>query len=116
MIGFQCSATVQPVFGRSPLYTSSPQQTSSGYQSRSSSLSSPNLLDYFPAIANDGLRLSWAHGVNSRSLLNQALMGKKMCFHFSQATTKETQKINIYHIHKNNGQKLISMKANRIKS
>uniref|UniRef100_T1JVH8 Menorin-like domain-containing protein n=1 Tax=Tetranychus urticae TaxID=32264 RepID=T1JVH8_TETUR len=81
MIGFQCPATVQPVFGRTPLFPASPQQPSSpssGYQARQASLSPPNLLDYFPGLAGDGLRLNWAHAANSRSLLNQALMGDEL--------------------------------------
>jgi len=78
MIGFQCSATVQPVFGRTSLFLPSPQSSSpsSGFQARTASLSPPNILDYFPGLGGDGLRISWAHAVNSRPLLNQALMGK----------------------------------------
>lgn len=33
----------------------------------------PSLLDYFPAAGNDGLSLSWSHGVNNRARLNHAL-------------------------------------------
>lgn len=33
----------------------------------------PVLLDYFPATGNDGLNISWAHGVNNRARLNHAL-------------------------------------------
>ena len=33
----------------------------------------PMLLDYFPAAGNDGLNISWAHGVNNRARLNHAL-------------------------------------------
>jgi len=31
-------------------------------------------LDYFPGLGGDGLRISWAHAVNSRSKLNAALI------------------------------------------
>ena len=33
----------------------------------------PVLLDYFPAAGNDGLNISWSHGVNNRARLNHAL-------------------------------------------
>lgn len=36
----------------------------------------PVLLDYFPNAANDGLNVSWCHGVNSRARLNHALQSK----------------------------------------
>ena len=34
------------------------------------------LLDYFPNAGNDGLNISWCHGVNSRASLNHALSSK----------------------------------------
>lgn len=99
MIGFQCPATVQPVFGRTPLFPASPQQPSSpssGYQARQASLSPPNLLDYFPGLAGDGLRLNWAHAANSRSLLNQALMGK-----YNKSLLVASNRISIDYPHQN---------------
>ena len=87
MIGFQCSATVQPVFGRTSLFppTSQSSSPSPGFQARTAPFSPPNILDYFPGLGGDGLRVSWAHSVNSRPLLNQALMGRfiKFSFYFS---------------------------------
>ncbi|XP_067135400.1 protein FAM151B-like isoform X2 [Centruroides vittatus] len=38
----------------------------------------PNLLDYFPEAKGDGLRISWAHGVNSKVRLSSALKGSAM--------------------------------------
>lgn len=80
MIGFQCSATVQPVFGRSPLFPANSHAVTAhaptnGYHARPS-IAPPNLLDYYPGLAGDGLRITWAHAVNSRSKLNAALMSK----------------------------------------
>lgn len=37
---------------------------------------SPVLLDYFPNANNDGLFISWIHGVNNRARLNHALSSK----------------------------------------
>ncbi|KAI1289167.1 Uncharacterized protein HDE_08759 [Halotydeus destructor] len=80
MLGFQCSATVTPVFGRSPLFTGSsvpsvPTGAHHHYQSRPSPISPPSVLDYYPGLSGDGLRITWSHAVNSRSKLNAALMG-----------------------------------------
>lgn len=73
MIGFQCSPAVQPVYGRGgPLFAPAPP--SAGFHRPP--LLPPHILDYFPGLAGDGLRISWAHAVNSRSRLNAALMGK----------------------------------------
>lgn len=81
MIGFQCSPSVQPVFGRGPTIFSSnghvpvvTSASSNGFHSRPP-ITPPNILDYFPGLGGDGLRVSWAHAVNSRSKLNSALMG-----------------------------------------
>lgn len=81
MIGFQCSPSVQPVFGRGPTIFSSnghvpvvTSGSSNGFHSRPP-ITPPNILDYFPGLGGDGLRVSWAHAVNSRSKLNSALMG-----------------------------------------
>lgn len=44
---------------------------------RNGSLNNSNvLLDYFPTACNDGLNISWCHGVNSRARLNYALSSK----------------------------------------
>ncbi|RWS13144.1 DUF2181 domain containing protein-like protein [Dinothrombium tinctorium] len=79
MIGFQCSATVQPVFGRSALFPTPPHQASpaSGY-SRPSTVLPPNLLDFFPNAGGDGLRIKWAHAINSRHQLSSALMSDEL--------------------------------------
>lgn len=39
---------------------------------------SKNLLDYFPDVEGDGSKITWAHGINSRDLLKEALHGKTM--------------------------------------
>lgn len=35
----------------------------------------PNILDYYPGLGGDGLRISWYHAANSRSSLHAALTG-----------------------------------------
>lgn len=39
-------------------------------------LIAPTLLDYFPNAGNDGLGISWCHGINNRARLNHALSSK----------------------------------------
>lgn len=86
MIGFQCSPSVQPVFGRGPIFSSHvvghhvpvvSSVPSNGFHTRPP-ISPPSILDYFPGLGGDGLRVSWAHAVNSRSKLNSALIGENM--------------------------------------
>ncbi|KAI2811240.1 hypothetical protein RDWZM_003902 [Blomia tropicalis] len=80
MIGFQCSTTItQPCLGRTIFPTTGPHPNVSAnvgvaafHQNRGPM--SPNLIDYFP-LNGDGLRLNWAHAVNSRSKLIQAISG-----------------------------------------
>ncbi|RWS29177.1 DUF2181 domain containing protein-like protein [Leptotrombidium deliense] len=74
MIGFQCSATVQPVFGRSALFPAPHQASATSGYSRPSTVLPPNLLDYFPNATGDGLRIKWAHAVNSRHQLTSAII------------------------------------------
>lgn len=73
MIGFQCSAAIsQPCIGRT-LFPAAPTHQPSGYHSRGP-IAPPSLLDYF-SVNGDGLRVTWAHAVNSRAKLNAALRG-----------------------------------------
>jgi hypothetical protein len=71
MIGLGYSTAVQPVYG-SPIF--SPTPPSAAFHRPS--LLPPHILDYFPGLAGDGLRITFAHAVNSRSRLSAALMGK----------------------------------------
>ena len=78
MLGFQCSTTVtQPILGRPIFPTSGPGPAVAFHAPRPQpppmSLS-PSLIDYFP-LNGDGLKLNWAHAVNSRTKLAQALAG-----------------------------------------
>jgi len=38
----------------------------------------PNLLDYFPGLNNDGLRVTWFHAANTRAKLHAALQGNEI--------------------------------------
>ena len=81
MIGFQCSPSVQPVYGRSGLYSSSGHQVVAPAPQNAfhrPPILPPNILDYWPGLGNDGLHVSWAHAVNSRSKLNDALIGESL--------------------------------------
>lgn len=65
------SPQVQPVYGR-PLFSSSHSHHHRPV------VTPPNLLDYFPGLSGDGLGITWAHGVNSRSRLASALHGESI--------------------------------------
>lgn len=92
MIGFQCSPAVQPVYGRSGLYSSPGHQVVAPAPQNAfhrPPILPPNILDYWPGLGNDGLHVSWAHAVNSRSKLNDALIGESFCtkvFPFEKCT------------------------------
>lgn len=79
MIGFQCSTTIsQPCIGRtifpaSAAHPNAASNVAAAFHSRTQL--SPNLIDYFP-LNGDGLRLNWAHAVNSRSKLMSSIRGK----------------------------------------
>lgn len=86
MIGFQCSTTItQPCLGRTifPSSGSHPNAANVAFHNRAQI--SPNLIDYFP-LNGDGLRLNWAHAVNSRSKLMVAIAGKCFYFFFKENT------------------------------
>lgn len=76
MIGFQCSTTIsQPCIGRTIFPSSAAHPNAPNVAFHTRAQISPNLIDYFP-LNGDGLRLNWAHAVNSRSKLMSAIRGK----------------------------------------
>lgn len=80
MIGFQCSTTItQPCLGRTIFPSSGPHPNAPNVAFHNRAQISPNLIDYFP-LNGDGLRLNWAHAVNSRSKLMVAIAGKFCSF------------------------------------
>lgn len=88
MIGFQCSTTItQPCLGRSifPASTTNHSNASNNTAAAAAAAAavafhnrvqlSQNLIDYFP-LNGDGLRMNWAHAVNSRAKLMSTIRGK----------------------------------------
>jgi len=73
----QCSAAIQPCIGRAALFPTHQPSASAGYHPRAP-ITPPNLLDYFPGVGGDGLRLTWAHAANSRAKLSAALTGDEI--------------------------------------
>ena len=67
MIGFQA---VQPAYA--PLFSAASVASPASFHA---ARPPPSLLDCFPGLGGDGLRVSWAHAVNSRARLAAALRG-----------------------------------------
>jgi len=87
----QCSTTItQPCLGRTifPSSGSHPNAANVAFHNRAQI--SPNLIDYFP-LNGDGLRLNWAHAVNSRSKLMVAIAGDDLMIE-ADVTLAETSR------------------------